>query len=243
MRSVPSLSPPPHFNTNMKAYIDLEEVSQMEDAAANLRDRLLIRLLFFLACRISELLSVMAGNIDFINRTVTIKHLKTSIIIICPECKHRLTRHSVYCPGCGVKIKDTVTRAIENQRMRVLPIDEVTIDLLKEYIQSNSLIENNCRIFNINRHRAWQIVRDCAAKAGLPKLVNPETGKIHNVSPHKLRDAFAVHAMKYNDTGEGMRLLQEHLGHQSFNTTAKYRKISGEEHRHWYEQLWNSDRL
>ena len=33
-------------------------------------------------------------------------------------------------------------------------------------------------------------------------------------------------------------LLQEHLGHASFNTTAKYRKVAGEEHREWYDKLW-----
>ena len=93
-------------------------------------------------------------------------------------------------------------------------------------------------IFGINRHRAWQIVKECAEKAGLPKLVNPETGKIHNVSPHKLRDAFAVNAVKRDDSGDGLRLLQEHLGHQSFNTTAKYRKVSGKEHQEWYDKLW-----
>ena len=75
--------------------------------------------------------------------------------------------------------------------------------------------------------------------AGLPKLVNPETGRIHNVSPHKLRDAFAIMAVKQNDSGDGLRMLQEHLGHQSFNTTAKYRKVSGKEHQEWYHKLWN----
>jgi len=37
------------------------------------------------------------------------------------------------------------------------------------------------------------------------------TGKSRGVSPHRLRDAFAVHCMKTDDSGEGMRLLQEHL--------------------------------
>jgi integrase/recombinase XerD len=48
--------------------------------------------------------------------------------------------------------------------------------------------------------------------------------------------------MKVNDTGDGLRMLQEHLGHASFNTTAKYRKISGQEHRNWYDSLWNKDK-
>ena len=93
-------------------------------------------------------------------------------------------------------------------------------------------------LFGINRHRAWQVVRECAERAGLPNLINPETGRIHGVSPHRLRDAFAVHAMKINDSGDGLRLLQEQLGHASFNTTAKYRKVAGEELREWYQKLW-----
>jgi integrase/recombinase XerD len=128
----------------------------------------------------------------------------------------------------------------EYRRQRVLPVDALTLKMLKEYIERDGPVVKDGKrlIFGINRHRAWQIIKVCAEKAGLPKLVNPETGKVHNVSPHKLRDGFAVHAVKLDDSGDGLRLLQEHLGHQNFNTTAKYRKISGSEHREWYEKLW-----
>jgi len=61
------------------------------------------------------------------------------------------------------------------------------------------------------------------------------------VSPHRLRDAFAIHAVTQDDSGDGLRLLREHLGHVSFNTTAKYRKVAGEEHRQWYERLWGKE--
>lgn len=112
--------------------------------------------------------------------------------------------------------------------------------MIKDYCSRNRSTSGNksALLVGINRHRAWQIVRDCAEKAGLPKLVNPETGKIHNVSPHRMRDAFAVNVVKQDDSGDGLRLLQEHLGHQNFNTTAKYRKVSGDEHREWYQRLW-----
>lgn len=131
----------------------------------------------------------------------------------------------------------------EHRRQRILPIDKETLDLLEKYIkQGGPVIKDGKRLlFGINRHRAWQIIKECAERAGLPKLVNPETGKSHNVSPHKLRDSFAVHAIKTNDSGDGLRMLQEHLGHQSFNTTAKYRKVAGEEHREWYEKLWEKE--
>ena len=128
----------------------------------------------------------------------------------------------------------------EHRRQRVLPIDRQTLNMLKEYVKRGGpVIRDGKRlIFGINRHRAWQIVKECAEKAGLPKLVNPETGRVHNVSPHCLRSAFAVHAVKQDDSGDGLRLLQEQLGHASFNTTAKYRKVAGEELREWYRKLW-----
>jgi len=113
--------------------------------------------------------------------------------------------------------------------------------MLKTYIGRNQSISRNgpALVFSLNRHRAWQIVRDCAKRAGLPNLVNPETGRERGISPHRLRDAFSVHAMKLDDSGDALRLLQEHLGHASFNTTAKYRKVACEEHRKWYESLWS----
>ena len=128
----------------------------------------------------------------------------------------------------------------EHRRQRVLPVDSDTLKLLKEYVQRGGPVvkDGKTLVFDINRHRAWQIVKECADKAGLPKLINPENGRVHNVSPHRLRDAFAVHAVKLDDSGDGLRLLQEHLGHVSFNTTAKYRKVAGEELKDWYDKLW-----
>jgi integrase/recombinase XerD len=224
-----------------KTYLTPEEIRKIEDEAGNLRDRLLIRMLFHLGCRISEALAIETEHIDFINQAITIRHLKTSIRIICPECNGRLSRNAAYCPACGKKVKEVVEKAVENQKMRSLPVDNETISLLQDFIRRNGPVikANRKLIFGINRHRAWQIVKECSENAGLLKLTNPETGKSHNVSPHRLRDAFAVHAMKSDNSGDGMRLLQEHLGHASFNTTAKYRKVAGEEHRQWYENLWN----
>jgi len=136
-----------------------------------------------------------------------------------------------------------LTREEIYRRQRVLPIDDETLSMLKEFIERGGPVVRDGKrlIFGINRHRAWQIVKECAEKAGLPKLVNTETGRVHNVSPHRLRDAFAVRAMKTDDSGDGLRLLQEHLGHQSFNTTAKYRKVSGKEHHDWYHKLWKEN--
>jgi integrase/recombinase XerD len=228
----------------MKAYLEPEEVIMLEDAATNLRDKILIRLLFHLGCRISEALALKIEDIDLTKGTVTIQHLKLRAKLSCPDCGVRLAKSSVYCPGCGSKVVKVIAQEKEHRRQRVLPIDSQTLEMLKEFIKRGGPVVKDGKrlIFGIDRHRGWQIVVACARKAGLPKLVNPETGKVHNVSPHKLRDAFAVNAMKFDDSGDGLRMLQEHLGHASFNTTARYRKISGKEHRDWYQKLWEKDK-
>ena len=224
-----------------KAYLEPHEVDNLENASTNLRDRLLIRLLFHLGCRISEALALTVEDIDFQQGTVTIQHLKVRLKLACPSCNARLGRSHVFCPRCGAKVEEVVTRSKENRQMRTLPVDGDTLEMLRDYIQRGGplLRKGGMLIFGINRHRAWQIVRDCAERAGLSGLVNPESGRVYGVSPHRLRDAFAVHAVKLDDSGDGLRLLQEHLGHASFNTTAKYRKVAGEEHREWYDKLWN----
>ncbi len=225
----------------MKTYLEIEEIQKLEEAALYVRDKLLIRLLFHLGCRISEALALETKDFDFDTGTVTILHLKSRINITCPRCNARLGKNHLYCPKCGIKVNEAITREQERRKVRTLPLDSETMDLLRGYIKKGGPLKRDGKvfIFGLSRHRAWQIIKGCAARAGLPKLINAETGKIHNVSPHKLRDAFAVRAIKLDDSGDGLRLLQEHLGHANFNTTAKYRKISGEEHREWYQKLWN----
>jgi integrase/recombinase XerD len=226
----------------MKAYLESEEIAKLEKAAFSLRDKLLIRMLFHLGCRVSEALSLTVEDIDFGHSTVTITHLKARLMLACTGCGYRLGRSHTFCPKCGSMIEKAQAEQQEHWRQRVLPIDDETLKLLGEYIQRGWPVikQGKKLIFGINRHRAWQIVKEYAEKADLPKLVNPETGRMHNVSPHRLRDAFAVMAVKRDDTGDGLRMLQEHLGHASFNTTARYRKIAGEEHRRWYDRLWIS---
>jgi len=227
----------------VKTYLEIHEVEQLESAAGYLRDKLLIMLLFRLGCRISEALALKVSDIDFAQGTVTIEHLKSRVKLSCPQCGTRLGKSHKYCPTCGNGVVETLAQEREHRRVRTLPIDRETLNILQEYVNRDGPVTRDGKtlVFGINRHRAWQIVKECAERAGLPKLVNPETGKTHFVSPHRLRDSFAVHAVKLNDSGDGLRLLQEHLGHASFNTTAKYRKVAGEELKDWYEKLWRKE--
>jgi len=223
-----------------KAYLDPEEVEKLIAAACNLRDRLLIRLLFRLGCRVSEALALKVQDVDFVRGTVTIEHLKARVRLSCPRCGARLGRTHIFCPKCATPVHEAQHSQQEQRRMRALPVDRETLEMIRDYIRRDGPIMKGGRqlIFGIGRGQAWRVVREAAHRAGLPPLVNPATGRALGVSPHRLRDAFAVHAVKLDDSGDGLRLLQEHLGHASFNTTARYRKVSGQEHREWYDRLW-----
>jgi integrase/recombinase XerD len=224
----------------VKTYLEPAEVEQLEQAAESLRDKLLIRLLSRLGCRISEALSISVGDIDFHQGKVAIEHLKVRIKLSCPDCGARLSKTARFCSGCGVKVEKAVAEEKEHRRQRTLPVDENTIAMLREWIDRGGPVKTGSKqfLFGFKRRQACNIVRECAAKAGLGHLVNPDTGEIRGISPHRLRDAFAIRAVKVDDSGDGIRLLQEHLGHQSITTTMKYRKVAGEELKEWYDRIW-----
>jgi integrase/recombinase XerD len=226
-----------------KAYLEVDDIKKIESAARYVRDKLLIRILFRLGCRISEALNIAVDDIDFDRKLVTIQHLKVRMVILCNNCGSRLSKSARFCPTCGKQVDDLVVKQRDQKRLRTLPIDDDTLEFIKDYIKHDGPINVNGRklLFGISRNHAWRIIKDCAERVGIKRLVNPETGKIHYVSPHKLRDAFAIIAMRHDDSGDGLRLLQEHLGHQNFNTTAKYRKVSGDEHREWYQNIWSKN--
>ena len=227
-----------------KTYLNPDEIEQLENAAENFRDKLLIHTLSRTGSRISEVLGIVAEDIDFTQGTLTIQHLRVRTNLLCPKCGARLGKSHVFCPKCGVEVERPLALEDEHGRQRIIPIDKETLDLFKEYIEGGGPVLKKGKkvIFGINRHRAWQIVTECARRANLPQLINPETGRIHNPSPHRIRDSFAVNAVKQDDSGDGLRMLQEYLGHDSFNTTSKYRKVAGEELRSWYDKLWSKDK-
>ena len=224
----------------MKAYLEPQEIDLLEGAARCFRDRLLIRLTFRLACRISESLGIAVADIDFDRATVTITHLKKRVKRSCPACGANLSRAHVFCPGCGRPVDRAIIEEREHRPTRNIPVDGETLRMAREYIDRGGpvVVGDKELLFGISRGQAWRIIRDCAQRAGLPRLVNPESGKVHNVSPHKLRDAFAVLAVKRNDSGDGLRMLQEQLGHRSIETTMRYRKVAGTELRKWYDGIW-----
>jgi len=228
-----------------KEYLDASEASLIEDAAGNiLRDKLLIRLLRRLGCRVGEVLGLEEKHIDYAQRQVRIEHEKMRITMYCPFCeaegeKIRLGKKHTFCPACGKPVKDTVAKATSDKRLRKIPVDKDTLDLVKFYIKKGGITEFNGKrlLFKMSRQWAYHIVRECAERAGFHTLENPSNEKLHHVSPHKFRDSFAINAMKKKPTMDDARLLQEILGHSDINTTMRYRKVASAELQNFYDDL------
>lgn len=217
-----------------KPYLTVEEVQRMAKAAKCVRDELLIRVLFWGSCRVSEALGIEVDDVNAAQGTVTIKHLKVRTKILCPHCGTRLSRSARFCPGCGKEVPEPLRKEQETHRVRTIPLEKRTMERLVDFIRRDG---TKGLIFKIGRIQAQLIVKECAKRAGVGDLVNPETGKKRGVSPHRLRDAFAIMAIRHDDSTDAIRMLQEHLGHQSIATTMRYRKISGHELTEWYGKL------
>jgi len=217
-----------------KAYLTTEDAEGLAQAATCVRDELLVRVLFWASCRISEALGLTVDDVDPVQGTITIKHLKIRIRLLCPYCETRLSRAAKFCPTCGKEVPEPLQREQEIRRIRTLPLEKRTMERLADFIRRDG---TQGLIFKIGRAQGLRIIKDCARRAGVGKLVNPETGKKRGVSPHRLRDAFAVRWVQKDDSTDSVRMLQEQLGHASIGTTLKYRKVSGEELREKYQEM------
>jgi len=220
-----------------KAYLTPEDVEGLVQAATCVRDELLVRVLFWASCRISEALALEVDDVDPNQGTITIKHLKSRIRLLCPHCDTRLSRAAKFCPACGKEVPEPLQREQEIHRIRTIPLEKRTMERLVDFIHRDG---TQGLIFKIGRTQGLKVIKDCARRAGVGQLVNPETGKKRGVSPHRLRDAFAVMSVQKDDSTDSVRMLQEQLGHVNMGTTLKYRKVAGEELREWYQKITES---
>jgi integrase/recombinase XerD len=105
---------------------------------------------------------------------------------------------------------------------RVVPLGAKARDALQSYLASGRprLVKprTGSELFlsergqAISRKTVWVIVKNAAARAGLPR----------NVKPHLLRHSFATHLL---GGGADLRAIQEMLGHASIGTTQIYTAV------------------
>lgn len=119
----------------------------------------------------------------------------------------------------------------KGSKERVVPVNEKTLETLKEYIDTSraELLKNRHSPYlfiarggkPLTRQRLWQLV----------KLYS--SGLSIEVSPHTLRHCFASHLL---DGGADLRALQKMLGHTDISTTQIYTKVTPERLRKVHKQ-------
>lgn len=208
-----------------KTYLTPEEIRKMIDWPDNLRDKLIISFYSDTGCRASEMLRVKKEDVDLESRTVLIPHLKRGTKKKCPGCGTMAGRTTTFCSKCGTDLSEVTPEGIE-ERNRLITVGDETARLLEEWMEP---LKEEDTLIQISRQQVYNIIRNAAEGIGIKgkAMLNPETGKKHYVHPHNLRDSLAVRWLGVSGSdANAQKALQEHLGHQNFETTMRYNKLA-----------------
>jgi len=209
----------------IKTYPTSNEIQKMIDQAFYLRNKVILSFYGDTGARVSELLKLKVENLDLENGVVMIRHLKRGVKKRCPDCGRSAGRNTAFCSKCGCDLSRVIPEGIE-ERSRLINIGSETTELLKKYVEG---LNPSDYIIMLTRQQVYNIVRGAGLSIGIKGkvILNPETGKKHYLHPHSFRSSLAVSWLSYagSDVSK-QKALQEHLGHQSFNTTMKYNKLA-----------------
>ena len=158
------------------------------NAPRGLRDRAIVELLYASGLRVSELVNAKLEHLDFDARfiRVTGKGNKTRLVPV------------------GAKACGAIRAYLDGARP-----DCVTKRTGSEIFLST---RGGRKLTTV---RIWQIVKECAKRAGLDL----------NVYPHLLRHSFATHLLS---NGADLRIIQELLGHADISTTQVYTHVDSQ---------------
>jgi len=195
---------------DLRAYLSPEQVDKIITVATNLRDKLLVRIPWRTGIRVSELIGIKESDIDPENRAVIIK---------------------------VQKMRKRDGKAIE--RRRVIPIDQGTLDMAREYLEWRKQFPyKGDLLFPISRQRVDQIYWKLGRRAGIKEIGDPAVSKHRKLHPHVLRHSFAIHCAKH---GMSVERLQKILGHSSPTTTSVYLQFSVADLHEDYDKIWGED--
>ena len=197
---------------DLRGFMTPEQVESMIKSCDNLRDRVLIRLLWRTGMRVSELVRPGTDRSPVLGLRVSdILWNENSLII----------RHA--------KRKGNPPRRID--------VDPETLAMVREYLDKRP--GNSKFVIPIGRQMAYLVVRQAAERIGITEVGDPLVSKRRHPHPHHLRHSLAVHSVRVTKGNYGDLIrLQHQLGHASVATTAGYIQFSDEEQRKWYDDLW-----
>ena len=195
---------------DLKGYLEPLQVEKIIAATTNPRDALLVRIPWHTGMRVTELISLRIPDIDFENRAIAIKVQK-------------------------MRKKDGKTV----ERRRVVPIDQATLNMIKEYLEWRKQFGyQGDLLFPITRQRVDQVYWKLGRRAGITEIGDPAISQHRKLHPHVLRHSFSIHCIK---RGMSIERLQKILGHQSPTTTSVYLQYSVADLHEDYDKVWEDE--
>jgi len=197
---------------DLRGYLTPEQVEAMIESCDNLRDRVLIRLLWRTGMRISELVRPGKDRSPVLGLRIENILWNDNALII---------RHA--------KRKGNPPRRID--------VDPETLAMVREYLEKRQ--DKSDFVIPITRQMSYLVVRQAAERVGITEVGDPLVSQRRHPHPHHLRHSLAVHSVRATKGNYGDLIrLQQQLGHASVATTAGYIQFSDEEQRKWYDDLW-----
>ena len=121
-----------------------------------------------------------------------------------------------------INLTDNYVRIFgKGKKERIVPIADVTTNILKEYL---TIYRNSSYGKGITRQGFFKILKEIAKERGIEK----------NFSPHTLRHSFATHLLEH---GADLRSIGEMLGHENIKTTQIYTHLSNNKKRKDYDEF------
>jgi len=201
---------------DLRGFLTFEQVEAMIANCDNLRDQVLIQLLWRTGMRVSELVRPGKDRSPVLGLRVSNVLWDENALII---------RHA--------KRKDNPPRRID--------VDPKTLAMVREYLEKRSVKSEF--VMPISRQMAYLIVRRAAERVGIMEVGDPLVSKRRHPHPHHLRHSLAVHSVRVTKGNYADLIrLQQQLGHVSVSTTAGYIQFSDEEQRKWYDDLWKKQK-
>lgn len=195
---------------DLQGYFTLEQINSIINATIRQRDRILLRILSRTGRRITEVI----GRKSYIHRNsnLNIEKEYPEIIGIRPM-DINWDEELIAFP---ILKKKRLVRKLK-------PLDKITLDMLRGYIAQKG-IEPQQQIFHITRFRAFQIVKEAAAKAGIYMI-----GQDHVPHPHHFRHSFAINVLKHSTNPSDIKKIQMALEHSNLSITSGYLQFSQKE--------------
>lgn len=122
----------------------------------------------------------------------------------------------------------------KGSKERIVPIDDIALNYLYEYInlyrktllkdKNNNILFLNSRGEKLSRQGFFKIIKNLALEKGINK----------DISPHTLRHSFATHLL---NNGADLRSIQTMLGHENIKTTQIYTHVTNNYIRENYNEF------